>query len=160
MSNGEIKHVGSFEDCVAASDGELHLVSHSAEEPGESSITSDEVEDSAIDGNDVALQMETNEDAVDIGMDEGKLVSDKQDETKFTGVVSNATFVHYAKSMGSIWLSVGLILLFTVTQVVALVGVAAIGVWSELDAVKQVSEVTLYHPFSRDSFSTMWALFK
>ena len=136
MSKGELKYIGSFEGCVENSEGQLHLVSHNADEAEETCGGKDDREVSLDEETKSKGTFEENEDVDDVTE---KVLSGEQAETKFTGTVSRSTFSRYAKAMGSIWIAVGMLVLFFITQAVQLVAIAALGRWSELTAEEQVS---------------------
>jgi len=145
MSNGAIKHFGSFSDCVAASNGKLHLVSHNSDNSQDNSTDEDTTttknqptSDSSPTATDnVAALLPQRHDKTETDAKP----NDAQAETKFTGIVSRKTFIHYAQSMGNIWLAAALLLVFILAQATALATMAAIGRWSEFDKTQQKSGI-------------------
>ena len=135
IDNGTLKHIGSFESCVAKSGGKLHLVSQNSECSSEDltklmdekSITSP------------SEPFEEKKEEKDTTANKESTPRNDQDEKKITGVVTKATFMNYARSTGSIWLAVGLILLFIITQILQLASIAYFGRWSEYDTSEQKS---------------------
>ena len=135
VSDGRIGCIGSYDECVAASQGNLSKSLYNAEE----SNMSETADDNAADGRDAVKQ-----DNVKISTkssDTTKTYSgNENDETKMQGVVKLQTFVNYARAMGGIIVGLFLLVLFTVTQASVLGTVAALGIWSEKPAEEQTSE--------------------
>ncbi len=135
ISNGKMKKIGTFTECVALSEGKLHPVSYNSSELQSNKTAQDEDMDEDKGNVDIpASDVEPMNDTKD-----KPEVLNTQEETKFSGLVSRATFLHYARSMGSIWNSVLLLILFTITQAISLGSIVALGRWSELDPDQQVS---------------------
>lgn len=128
-----IKSLGSFDECVKNSNGELNYVSHNAEGKAAVDHNTELSNTSHINAEEVTKSE---------FVKEGETSNDQQ-ETKFTGVVSKTTFIHYAKSMGGIWLVLGLLVCFAIAQLMHLSNTVVVGRWSELGAEDQVS---LYVP--------------
>ena len=138
VSNGELKHIGTFEECVTNSGGKLHLVSHNAEESGEKAEITVEDEDSCPDPLVIQEAKIKSPEAP-----KKSVLSDKtennQEEKTITGVVTKATFLHYARSTGSLWWAFALMVLFLVTQALQLASIAMLGRWSEYPPDRQQS---------------------
>ena len=121
------------------SDGNLHLVSQNADDSEDSNGNdekgSGDLMKKEITHKDVANQ-------TDNGTSKQK-ESDDQEETKFNGVVSRATFFRYGRAMGGIGICICLLVLFAISQALVLGNVVAIGRWSELAAERQVSRCIL-----------------
>jgi hypothetical protein len=134
MLNGQLKHIGLFEECVAKSGGMLHLVSKNDDDGGVISNLEYHPRDQEILSNE---KYDENDQLNPIG-----LCSD-QKETKAQGVVTKETFMHYAKSTGSSLSAFLLLLLFIFTQIIQLVSIAVLGRWSEYSPSEQKSQFML-----------------
>ena len=127
--DGRIKHVGSYEDCVTASNGKLKA--HSA--------------DAAIDGLEVIEKVEGRKEELkqdktsNAEVKKSAVSTEDTTEVKNVGVVHLDTFVNYAKAMGGVGYAASILGLFVATQGAVLFTIAAIGRWAERDAVDQDS---------------------
>lgn len=142
ISDGEIKTIGSFEECAENSSGQLRLISYEPkkwdDDPCINEVTPSNVT-IMEEGNSVRTgQRDTKEDHSIRHKDE------EHQEKKFTGDLSRHTFLEYAKSMGSIWLSACLILLFLAAQGLQLFSLYLMGRWSELEKNDQVSKFKMF----------------
>ena len=138
MSNGELKHIETFEECVANSGGELHRVSHNAEESGEKFEITVEDEDSC--SNQLVIQEAKVKSSEALRKSTMYVRSENnQEEITITGVVTKATFLNYARSTGRIWWPFALVVLFIVTQALQLASIAMLGRWSEYPPGRQQS---------------------
>ena len=132
MSNSHCACIGTYQDCLEASNGNLKFVSNSTE----STKTEDKkraVEVINLDGDNESVPVlniikskENNNDnlcknAVD------------QEELNISGTVRNETFVQYMKAMGGVSVSLLILLLFTATQLIVVGSVIVFGKWSERD---------------------------
>lgn len=128
-----LKSLGSFDECVKNSEGELHFVSHNAEELEDAVNVEDK--------NKPSKASQLNQGTVQAEAIRESSEPEEHQETKITGVVSKATFLHYAESMGGVWLVVGLLITFSIAQAMHLSNTVVVGRWSELDADDQVSNI-------------------
>ncbi len=121
MSNGKVECVGSYADCVKESGGKL--TAHAPD------TSVDNTSDSALaETNPLADTMkpkiEVKEEQLIIDEEEGK-------EANVTGLVHLETFLNYFRAMGSVWIGIALLLLFSVTQATVLFTIATLGRWAE-----------------------------
>jgi hypothetical protein len=131
MTDGKIEVDGSFADCVAAAEGKLDFVSHNEGDKAESKEKqSDESTSNVIEEDETRSKQKTPTLKVSN--------NDEQAETKVRGLVSKATFLHYARSMGGWFVAVWILCLFTLSQTASLACIAMIGRWSELSLEQQV----------------------
>jgi hypothetical protein len=129
MTDGKIEVDGSFADCVAAAEGELDFVSHNEGDKAESKEKqSDESTSNVIE------EDETRRPTLTVSN------NDEQAETKVRGLVSKATFLYYARSMGGWFVAIWLVCLFTLSQIASLACMAMIGRWSELSLEQKVGQ--------------------
>jgi ATP-binding cassette subfamily C (CFTR/MRP) protein 4 len=123
MVQGRVGCIGSYDDCVTASDGKL--TAHAADDTVDSLTEDLRVAPIAVPGDNV--EEEDNEDGVVKVGNAGE--ENKEVNTK--GVVRNDTYVHYVKAMGGIWVGVLLFVLFSATQASVLITITTIGRWSK-----------------------------
>lgn len=142
VCDGKVRADGAFSECVASSGGLLDFVSQNA---GGGGADPDKKEDVDVekDEKDSSDDPERKEVAVLVNQsketnDDTNAVSD-QDEKKESGLVSRATFAHYARSMGGFWVAIWLFILFVLSQIASLAAIAMIGRWSERTLEGQVS---------------------
>jgi ATP-binding cassette subfamily C (CFTR/MRP) protein 4 len=133
ISNGKVKSIGTFEDCVKNSDGTLHLVSHNAEDL-EESIHNVEAEDTDKPVKSSKVKNVSQKDPI-----QGASKQVDQQETKITGVVTKSTFLHYARSMGGLMTVAGLLMIFLIASAMNLINTVVVGRWSEFDPESQKS---------------------
>jgi len=144
MCNGKIRNIGSFSECVELSDGNLHFVSHNADDSSEGSNGNDEKDSGDLMKKEIAKNINSEDVAKHMDNDASKQnITDNQEETKFNGVVSRATFFRYGRAMGGIGICICLLVLFAITQALMLGNVVAIGRWSELEAEQQKSRTII-----------------
>jgi ATP-binding cassette subfamily C (CFTR/MRP) protein 4 len=136
MSKGRIACIGSYQDCVEASEVGPSLASPTSDSPkgDEELISSTDavVEDIAtVDTNDPTTPQESSSIAS----------KEKQDsEVSTSGVVKMKTFKNYVQAMpGGLPVGLLLLLVFCLTQGSALACIAFIGKWSNLPVDKQRS---------------------
>jgi ATP-binding cassette subfamily C (CFTR/MRP) protein 4 len=128
MAGGRVECVGSYADCVKASGGRLtaHAPDTSVDNTDtpviEASTAPDEL--AATEHRDKVS--ETNE-------------AEDNKEMNVTGFVRLDTWVNYTRAMGGLWVGVGLLFLFSVTQATVLVTIGALGKWAERPAQDQKS---------------------
>lgn len=143
MSDGSIKVDGSFADCVAAANGKIDFVSFNEESQSDKTAWSTE----SIPTKEIAENMATHiivEDQNDkmYTKPKAKASKDEQDEKRAKGVVSKATFIQYARSMGGWGMTSFIILLFASSQGASLASLAFVGRWSERPLEEQVSHLS------------------
>jgi ATP-binding cassette subfamily C (CFTR/MRP) protein 4 len=120
---GRVGCIGSYEECVIASDGKL--TAHAADDTVDSLTEGLPVAPILVSGDNV--EEEASED-VDVSK-VGKASQDNK-EMNTKGVVSKDTYIHYVKAMGGIWVAVLLFVLFSATQASVLFTIITIGRWS------------------------------
>lgn len=132
MIKGRIECIGTYEECVELSGGHL----------------TGQVTDTAVDnlGDDTGgvvsppgkEQDRGNDDVeTETAQKEGGIKEDGK-EQNVQGAVRFDTYLNYARAMGSIWLAVFMLILFTATQACVLFCFAAMGKWAERPAENQV----------------------
>jgi ATP-binding cassette, subfamily C (CFTR/MRP), member 4 len=129
LTEGRITCTGSYQECVAASNGKL--TAHA--------------KDDSVDNLDDGIGSEKRQ-AKPLGaivLDDPNLLAgiDKGaegQEIKQSGIVQLATYVKYMKAMGGLWVGATMLVLFAVTQASVLVTMAAVGRWAERTAEEQV----------------------
>lgn len=119
VSRGRLACIGSYEECVKASDGKLKA--HEADSSVDNLV--DGVEDSTA----------LTEDSVREGDNpEKEFVADSDNkEITLQGIVQFSTYMNYLRAMGGVWVGVSLLFLFSITQGAVLVAIAFIGRWAE-----------------------------
>jgi ABC-type multidrug transport system fused ATPase/permease subunit len=127
VTKGRIEKIGSYSECIAASDGKL--TAHAAD---------DDVDTLAIDQQLAPLKSEATDQYTGAGYAVDK-ASDDSKEDQITGVVRLETFINYARAMGGLWVAGALFVLFTITQASVLVTIAFMGRWAERPAAEQNS---------------------
>lgn len=123
VMNGQVKCIGSYEDCVQASGGKLtaHAADDSIEcnlqtDESNSKLTGSELDEIKVaDDNDVINELDQNEDNKEVGR---------------KGFVSSETYRRYLEAMGGIQIGVLLLLLYCFTQGSVLVTMATVGQWA------------------------------
>jgi len=159
MSDGKIKTIASFADCVAASDGKLHRVSYNTDvndstedpHPDDTSTTpapdrlilEEEVDTDSADDEPPQNASSGDKDATPVtskGVGNGNDSDneDNQEEVKVEGVVRRKTFLMYARATGSIPVVSALLVLFALTQLASLLSIVYIGRFSELTKEDQM----------------------
>ncbi|KAL7557087.1 hypothetical protein ACA910_009910 [Epithemia clementina (nom. ined.)] len=145
-AGGRVPCVGTYEECVAASQGKL--TAHEADIPtADSMVIVHEKEDEKADDLLVADPNKEEVENVGAGADEMEVAKDtsstknnfekEQDEKNLKGVVSVDTYADYIKAMGGYWIALVLFVLFVCTQGSVLVTVATMGRWAERDKEQQ-----------------------
>ena len=156
MEQGRIRCIGSYDDCVTASNGRLTapvgeaFIEHVAEDAENintalliDSTRTIGVSKHAENGN-IHQNPTIKTTNLDVNNDEpvngGTIaVSNAMKEDKVAGVVHLSTYVNYFKAMGGIWVAGALLLLFGVTQASVLYAVAKVGRWAERPKEQQDS---------------------
>jgi ATP-binding cassette subfamily C (CFTR/MRP) protein 4 len=124
MKKGRIGCIGSYEDCVKASNGELHA--HTAD---------DSVDNLAAEKETKPLKL-AELDQVD-ELEETVKREDDNKETSLQGVVKTDTYRKYMNAMGGLWVGAGLVLLFSVTQASVLLTITYVGKWARRPSEEQ-----------------------
>lgn len=133
MDGGRITCVGSYQDCLHASNGKMTFKAQHPSAPDLEKLdkSKDEVKDTAPDN--VKRGDEASDEPAQDGVDDHK-------ELSKVGVVGRDTFLNYLQAMpGGIMTGWLMMLLFTATQGSVLGTVAFIGMWSEMSAADQSS---------------------
>ena len=133
MSGGRIAQVGSFVDCIHASNGKLHMVVQNTNEVEEDSSTPSE---------DTPLPSFIKADYVSSASKESeKDLTSSADtqmmETKASGEISRGTFVSYSRAMGGYVVVSSLLILFTVTQASTISSILVMGRWAQRSILRQ-----------------------
>jgi ATP-binding cassette subfamily C (CFTR/MRP) protein 4 len=123
MVGGRVKLVGTYEECVEASEGQLKA--HEGDDTVDN-LADELVEEPAKVGKPGILKKPF-----------GKADDDTK-ELNVTGLVSLNTYIQYAKAMGGVWVGVFLLVLFCVTQASAFLSIFFVGRWSRRPADEQV----------------------
>jgi ATP-binding cassette, subfamily C (CFTR/MRP), member 4 len=127
MVAGKVQCVGSYTECVGASDGKL--TAHAPDSSVENVAAHLPVKTMGV----------TSIVALDDKLDEKNETDDDVKEQNVTGLVRTATFLSYARAMGGVWKACLLILLFIITQGSVLITIAVLGRWAERPAEDQRS---------------------
>lgn len=120
---GRVGCIGSYEDCVTASDGKL--TAHAADDTVDTLTEDPQVTPKVV------REDNAEEEADEYGVEKVGKASDDNKEVNAKGVVRNDTYVLYIKAMGGIWVGVLLFVLFSATQASVLVTITTIGRWSK-----------------------------
>lgn len=144
MSDGSIKVDGSFADCVAAANGKIDFVSFNDENQSDKSTRSTESIPTKEIAEDTATHIIVEDQNHMDTKPKAKPSKDEQDEKKAKGVVSKATFMQYARSMGGWGMTSFIILLFALSQGASLASLAFLGRWSERPLEEQVSHLSAF----------------
>lgn len=130
ISNGTVACIGTYEECVAGSNGKL--LAHAKDD------SIDNLEDgkhrskgAKAQKNDASKKPVDTIDAVNEKGDEGEEINRK-------GTVQVDTYLKYIRSMGGLWVAVFFMILFSITQATVLVAIATVGRWAERPAEEQV----------------------
>lgn len=128
---GKIECIGSYHDCVAASDGKL--VAHDTDD------CVDNLKDAADNTN---LSKQQTQAAGRASDDEDVIGHSEQkregQEISQSGVVQLETYMNYLRSMGGLWVGFAMLGLFAITQASVLVTIATVGRWAERPRDQQV----------------------
>ena len=154
MKQGRICCVGSYDDCVLASEGRLTapIGDASAEKVVSNDVENDErTKDASAQQGEILstqtrnnsrceisiMEASVNHESCHIGAAEKGAQTMKED--KVSGVVRFETYVNYFRAMGGVWLAFALLALFGMTQASVLFAVAKIGRWAERPKEQQDS---------------------
>jgi ATP-binding cassette subfamily C (CFTR/MRP) protein 4 len=142
MRGGNIACVGTYRQCVAASNGRLTLTAQNTISQDDlTALDRDSPQDSeaAIPTKEAVISSEKCTDteqytkATDLSKDDHK-------EASQVGDVKLDTFLNYLRAMpGGLWTGFFMLILFVATQGSALACIAAVGTWSGLPAEEQTS---------------------
>ena len=143
-----IQCIGSYEECVQASQGKL--TAHDADTMmTDKSKTFDSMEKSTLDEEEEEEEEEEEAKSVSENKSQqqgGANFKTEQEERNKQGVVKLDTYIKYIKAFGGLWVGLFILLLFTCTQSSVLVTVATMGRWAERDVdndQRSISIVTL-----------------
>lgn len=132
LSAGRVVCIGSYDDCVKASDGKL--VAHAADDRDVDSVS-----DASTDGEPKTETMFLKDDTNGDVMYDGDQAREEAKELSKQGVVQLDTYRNYLKAMGGVWIGLALLLLFTVTQGSVLVTIGFVGQWAKRPPEEQHS---------------------
>mmetsp|Transcript_12086 Transcript_12086/g.24989 ORF Transcript_12086/g.24989 Transcript_12086/m.24989 type:complete len:1226 (-) Transcript_12086:4883-8560(-) len=140
MNGGHVKCIGSYEECVAASDGKL--TAHDADTTNDGA----QANESAV----ALAVLNKAKEAVGLGgqnddvpdnknpqQSESSGHEDEQAERNIQGFVSMKTYAKYLDAVGGVWVGLMLLLLFICTQTSVLLTVASMGRWAEREPEDQ-----------------------
>jgi ATP-binding cassette, subfamily C (CFTR/MRP), member 4 len=149
LIDGHIESIGSYGACVDAARGKL--TAHAADDVSEllnqdeeapprmdrmdeidKELVIDEDNDVVRDGN-----MDMPREKVDD--DHAGQATDDSEEDKVSGVVQWSTYLDYIQAMGGVWVAVGILFVFCVTQGTVLWTVGTMGRWAERPPSEQDS---------------------
>lgn len=138
MSGGSIVCDGSYEQCVAASDGKLTLAVQNKESEDDDTTPALGISPGSIDVSSedtpTALSKKQPTEATT------ENIEDDSKEASQTGVVKRDTFLNYLRAMpGGLWTGLLMLALFVATQGSLLACIAVVGKWSGLSADGQSS---------------------
>ncbi|GKY92774.1 hypothetical protein MPSEU_000247200 [Mayamaea pseudoterrestris] len=122
MQKGRVGFIGSYEECVKASGGEIHA--HTADDTVDDLIEEETTEKSA------SMATEDDEKIT-------SLVDDDNREIAQQGLVQSDTYLKYIKAMGGLWVGAALFVLFCVTQASVLVTMTYVGKWARRPSSEQ-----------------------
>lgn len=130
MDSGSIACVGSYEECVKASDGKL--AAHAAD---------DSVDNLADDNANTTTWANTSKQFKqqnDRETEENELnPDDDYKELSKTGNVEFTTYIKYIQAMGGLWVGFALLVLFCATQGLVVLTIVSIGKWSRVPGNEQ-----------------------
>ena len=129
VEQARIGCIGSYDECVAASKG--NLTAHAADDTVDGLVADPA---SAKTGIDETTEAE-GDDAV--AKEELEIGDDDNKEMNVQGLVRLDTFLNYLRAMGGVWTGFFLFALFSVTQTSALLAIATFGRWAERDPSQQ-----------------------
>jgi ATP-binding cassette, subfamily C (CFTR/MRP), member 4 len=125
MSHGIIRCIGTYDECVAASNGKL--TQHTAMRDSKTETT---VSDSTA----LAMNVDIADEVCTLPPDNTAELDTStpadHHEMNQKGSISSSTYQCYLRAMGGWWIGVILLLLFTVTQGSVLVTIVLVGRWS------------------------------
>ncbi|CAB9509666.1 Multiple drug resistance-associated protein-like transporter 1 [Seminavis robusta] len=130
---GRVAHIGSYEECVAASGGKLSA--HAKDDSAVDNLDGGDDKSTMPPGvakeeEHVAAESNLLDDAN--GDIEGK-------EIKQSGLVKLETYANYLRAMGGLWVGAAMLALFSITQASVLVTIGTVGRWAERPADQQNS---------------------
>lgn len=134
ISEGRIKIDGTYADCVAGADGRLDYVTFNKGDSQSTTVSIKIKHSPTTEETTFPTQNERNDTEAT-----KQTRNSEQQETKVTGIVSKATFLHYARAMGGYGVATCLLLLLAICQAGSLVCVAFLGRWSQRSYIDQVS---------------------
>jgi ATP-binding cassette, subfamily C (CFTR/MRP), member 4 len=123
MSGGRVECAGSYEECVAASNGKL--TAHAADDAVDSLVVDSQLGNSMTDLNGPGT----------IPLNEGAQLQDRSEadhkEMNREGSVEWDTYLNYLRAMGGVWIGFFLFILFSATQGSVLYTITTVGRWTE-----------------------------
>jgi ATP-binding cassette subfamily C (CFTR/MRP) protein 4 len=136
MAEGKISEIGSFADCVNASNGRLSIVAQNLNEDEKPDIS---MEAAVVNSSTSApvyneckkeSHSQINDDNVPSDGPEDKHDS-QLSESKAEGVIGRGTYITYARALGGYLIVVIIVLLFTITQGSTLSSILVMGRWAQ-----------------------------
>lgn len=130
VANGRVECIGSYEECVEASNGKL--TAHAADDAIDDLVEDDKATSggNAVHEEEMDELVDEKEDVPDNGREDNKEMSNE-------GKVEKDTYMNYLRAMGGVWVGCFLFLLFSVTQGSVLVTFATVGRWAKRPVEEQ-----------------------
>jgi ATP-binding cassette subfamily C (CFTR/MRP) protein 4 len=122
MIAGQVECIGTYEECVTASDG--RLTAHAAD-----NASVDTLEDPVTEKD--ALKIDTSDGVEEVDLDPTSIGDDDNKEMNSQGLVRTETYLNYLRAMGGVWIGCLLFVLFSMTQTSVLITIASVGRWAE-----------------------------
>eukprot|EP00550_Attheya_septentrionalis_P002538 CAMPEP_0198285332 /NCGR_PEP_ID=MMETSP1449-20131203/4662_1 /TAXON_ID=420275 /ORGANISM="Attheya septentrionalis, Strain CCMP2084" /LENGTH=1282 /DNA_ID=CAMNT_0043982737 /DNA_START=271 /DNA_END=4119 /DNA_ORIENTATION=+ len=122
MAKGRIQLLGSYNECVANSEGKILVTAHTSDDRKQQTVKHTEV------GPSNQFEAKAEEVAEDIVSSSD---NDHLKKSKGSKRAERETYMTYANAMGGVFVGCLLCILFTLTQGTLLVCIAAIGKWAE-----------------------------
>jgi ABC-type multidrug transport system fused ATPase/permease subunit len=140
MTAGKMEFIGTYHECIAASNGKL--TAHTADDAVDSSMreTAASTETNVVVAANKIVDVDDpidEGDAVTEAKNIASLAADEQKEMSNQGIVRFDTYINYLKAMGGIYVGLFLAVLFSATQASVLLTIASVGRWAEQPAERQ-----------------------
>lgn len=133
VMSGQVKCIGSYEECVKASNGKL--TAHAADDAVDNVLQPDGINAETTNDTTTAGEIEI---ATDDKFTNAELDgSDDNKEIGKKGFVSNDTYKMYLEALGGVYVGLFLLLLYCVTQGSVLFTMAIVGRWARQPAEEQ-----------------------
>lgn len=142
MSKGRIKCVGTYDDCLSASEGTLvNSMHHSS---SGNLVAFEKSQKDALS----ETKLKKSKDDQEKGDERIDHTNDSHREQRNSGVVKLTTFLNYIKAMGGPIIILGLLVLFAATQTSVLFTVIIVGDWAEQSQDEQKSTHRIIYALS------------
>ena len=151
MNHGRISCMGSYHDCLEASNGKLvsaHQAVHGANFDKEVNDLDHKKVETLTD-----ISSSTNDDAEEIEIVKDQSTTEKDNsaeaeenahkETHETGKISLNTWIAYMNAFGGVGVAIILVILFSLSQASLIIAIVYIGQWSSMSYDEQRSKQTL-----------------